>query len=62
MTYYAKLLFPVHGGNVLRRSFNRLVVGGLGWAMYPLKFLDKWLNRLPQAGVLANHFYVTAKK
>ena len=62
MTYYAKLLFPVHGGNGLRRNFNRLVVGGFGWAMYPFKYLDRWLNRLPQAGVLANHFYVTAKK
>jgi hypothetical protein len=30
--------------------------------MFPFKYLDKWLNHLPQAGVLANHFYVTAKK
>ena len=62
LTYYSKLIFPVHGGNQIRRGFNRLVAGALGWAMYPFKYLDKWINRLPQASVLANHFYVEAKK
>jgi SAM-dependent methyltransferase len=62
LTYYSKLLFPVHGGNPVLRGFNRLVAGAFGWAMYPFKYLDVWLNRLPQASVLANHFYLTAKK
>jgi SAM-dependent methyltransferase len=62
LTYYLKLIFPVHGGSTLRRSFNRLLVGSIGWALFPLKYLDFWLNRLPNAHVLANHFYVMAWK
>src|SRR5437867_3375661 len=62
LTYYLKLILPVHGGNSLHRNFNRLIVGALGWAMFPLKYLDVWLNRLPTAHVLANHFYVVARK
>jgi len=62
VTYYLKLILPVHGGSPLHRGINRLVVGALGWAMSPLKYLDVWLNRLPTAHVLANHFYVVARK
>ena len=61
-TYYLKLILPVHGGSPLRRGINRLIVGGIGWIIFPLKYLDAWLNRLPDADVLANHFYVVAKR
>jgi SAM-dependent methyltransferase len=60
--YYSKLIFPVHGGRPLRRSLNRLAAGAIGWAIYPFKFLDAWINRLPHADVLANHLYLTARK
>lgn len=59
LTYYLKLIFPVHPPT---HYFNRLLVGAACWAMYPLKYLDVWLNRLPQAHVLANHLYVSARK
>src|SRR5262249_42355069 len=62
ITYYVKLVFPVHGGNAVRRSFNRIVAGAAGWIMAPFKYLDIWFNRLPDAHVLANHLYVSAKK
>ena len=62
ITYYSKLIFPVHGGHTLRRGFNRLLVGGLGWAIAPFKYLDIWLNKSAHAHVLANHFYVSARK
>ena len=62
LTYYLKLFFPVHCGNPLRRAVNRLIVGAAGWAMFPLKYLDIWLNRLPNAHVLANHLYVVARR
>lgn len=62
MTYYAKLMFPVHGGNALRRWMNRAVVAAWAWGTAPLRYLDVWLNRLPEAHVLANHIFLIAKK
>ena len=62
MTYFGKLLFPVHASNVVIRWFNRGVMGLWGWTTWPLVYLDRWINRLPAAHVLANHFYVTAEK
>jgi SAM-dependent methyltransferase len=62
LTYYAKLFFPVHGGTPLRRNLNRLTVGAFGWAIAPFRYLDIALNQWPGAEILANHFYVTARK
>ena len=62
MTYYGKLIFPVHCANPVRRWFNRGIMGAFGWIAAPFRYLDRWLNRLPDAHVLANHFYVTARK
>ncbi len=62
MTYFGKLLFPVHTPNTARRWFNRGVMGLWGWGSWPLVYLDRWINRLPNAHILANHFYVTAEK
>ncbi|HET9217007.1 MAG TPA: methyltransferase domain-containing protein [Terriglobia bacterium] len=62
LTYYAKLIFPVHGGIAPVRWFNRIVVGAAGWLMAPLKYIDIVLNKSPNAHVLANHLYVTARK
>jgi SAM-dependent methyltransferase len=62
MTYYGKLLFPVHTGNLVLRWINRIIMGAFGWISYPLVQMDRWLNRLPDAHVLANHFWVRARK
>jgi SAM-dependent methyltransferase len=62
LTYYLKLILPVHCGNSFRRAANRLIVGAAGWIMFPLKYLDAWLNYVPDAHVLANHLYVSARK
>jgi len=62
LTYYAKLFFPVHGGNVARRWLNRALLGAWGWASSPLRYLDIWLNRRPDARILANHLYILAQK
>ena len=62
LTYYLKLFLPVHGGSVIRRGVNRIIVGAVGWLIFPLKYLDVWMNRLPSAHVLANHLYVVAKR
>jgi len=61
-TYYWKLIFPVHAANPVRRWFNRLVVGAWGWLTSPLRYLDRWLNRRPDAHTLANHLYILARK
>jgi SAM-dependent methyltransferase len=62
LTYYLKLFLPVHCENKVRRAANRIVVGAAGWLMFPLKYLDVWLNPLPGAHVLANHLYVSVRK
>ena len=62
LTYYLKLLMPVHCQNKVRRAANRFIVGAACWLMFPLKYLDIWLNRLPDAHVLANHLYVSVRK
>jgi SAM-dependent methyltransferase len=62
LTYYFKLFFPVHGGSTLRRGFNQTVVGAFGWIIAPFKYLDIVLNKRPSADILANHFYITARK
>ena len=62
LTYYVKLILPIHGGSTIRRNINRLIVGAIGWTIFPLKYLDIWLNRSPGADVLANHLYVVARR
>ena len=62
MTYYGKLIFPVHCTNPALRWLNRAIMGSFGWFTAPFRYLDHWLNRLPDAHILANHFYVTARK
>jgi SAM-dependent methyltransferase/uncharacterized protein YbaR (Trm112 family) len=62
LMYYAKLIFPVHGGNTVRRWLNRFLVGAFGWIIMPARYLDRWVNGLPNAHVLANHFYVSGRK
>ena len=62
MTYYGKLLFPVHAQNPVFRWVNRIIMGAFGWITFPLVYLDRWLNHLPDAHVLANHFWVRARK
>jgi len=34
----------------------------LAWILWPLRYLDLWLNRKLQAYVLANHMYALLRK
>ncbi|MBI4466578.1 MAG: class I SAM-dependent methyltransferase [Acidobacteria bacterium] len=61
-TYYWKLVFPVHARNPVRRWVNRALVAAWGWLSAPLRYLDVWLNRRPDAHTLANHLYLLARK
>ena len=55
---YLRLLVP--GGN---RRLPRAILNGLsGWATFPLKYLDLWLNRKPEAAHLAAAFYYLGRK
>ena len=62
LTDYAKLFFPVHARNPLARAFNRTLVGAFGWMTAPLKYLDAWLLRKPEAYKLADTVYLVARK
>lgn len=62
LTYYWKLIFPVHAPNPVRRWLDRALVAAWGWTTAPLRYLDVWLNRRPDAHTLANHLYILARK
>ena len=52
---YAKLLLPW-------RAWRVLIHGVLGWALFPLRYLDIWLLRTPRAGQMGNHCYLWLRK
>ncbi len=33
-----------------------------GWLLFPLRYLDRWLNRTPRAHLLANHVFLLARR
>jgi SAM-dependent methyltransferase len=41
---------------------GRVAYVALAWILWPLRYLDLWLNRKPQAYVLANHLYALLRK
>jgi SAM-dependent methyltransferase len=51
---YLKLLSPAF----LRRP----VYAMFGWILWPIRYLDIWLNKRPEARGLANHIYALARK
>lgn len=51
---YAKLIVP----SALRRPTYAL----LCWVIWPARYLDLWLNRKPEAHILANSIYILAQK
>jgi SAM-dependent methyltransferase/uncharacterized protein YbaR (Trm112 family) len=55
---YMHLLFP--GGNT---DIGRMLLNGIsGWLTFPLKYLDRWINRKPDAAHLAAAFYFLGRK
>src|SRR5580700_7208116 len=52
---YAKLLLPY-------RAWRVLAHGVLGWLLFPLRYLDLLLFRLPEARRIGNHCYVWLRK
>jgi SAM-dependent methyltransferase len=52
---YVKLLLPF-------RLWRVAVHGILGWILFPLRYLDLLLFRLPAAGRIGNHCYVWLRK
>jgi SAM-dependent methyltransferase len=51
---YAKVVSP--------KPFRKLSYVLLGWILWPLRYLDVWLNRKPEAQMLANHIYALVRK
>ena len=41
---------------------GKAVYAALGWFLFPLRYLDLWLNRRPSAHLLANHVFALARK
>ncbi len=55
---YLRLLIPGGDGRFVRTALN----GISGWLTFPLKYLDRWLNRKPEAATLAAAFYYLGRK
>jgi SAM-dependent methyltransferase len=51
---YVKLVSP--------RPFKKLAYAFCGWLVWPVRYMDTWLNNRSDARLLANHFYVLARK
>ncbi len=54
MIEYAKMLSP--------GPLQKPVYAMLGWIIWPLRYLDLWLNRKANAQILANHIYALVRK
>lgn len=51
----------VLSGQTYPRGYT-LIKGGVTGLLFPLKYLDRWVNRFPEAHRLAATFYVSARK
>lgn len=51
---YCRILVPARLGKV--------AYAVAGWVLWPLRYLDVWLNRKPDAHVLANRIYILGRK
>lgn len=51
---YCRILAPVSLGRVAHAAAN--------WLLWPLRYLDRWLNRKPNAHILANAIYILVEK
>jgi SAM-dependent methyltransferase len=55
---YLRLLVPGGNGRFLRPVLN----GISGWLTFPIKYLDLWLNRKPEAANMSAAFYYLGRK
>ena len=51
---YCRILAP--------KSLGKVAYAAANWMVWPLRYLDLWLNRKPNAHILANCIYVLARK
>ncbi len=52
---YNKVLFG-------EKTLGKAAYAAAGWLLFPLRYLDWWLNRRPGAHLLANHVFLLARK
>lgn len=51
---YCRILAP--------KSLGKVAYAAANWMVWPLRYLDVWLNRKPAAHIMANAIYVLARK
>jgi SAM-dependent methyltransferase len=51
---YCRILVP--------QSLGKAAYAAANWVVWPLRYVDLWLNRKPNAHILANSIYVLARK
>lgn len=51
---YCRILVP--------SSVGRVAYAAANWLLWPLRYLDRWLNRKPNAHILANAIYILVEK
>ena len=44
------------------KTLGQAAYAAAGWLLFPLRYLDRWLNRRPTAHLLANHVFLLARK
>ena len=44
------------------RPLRKPAYAAAGWLVWPFRYLDVWLNRRPDAHVLANSIYALVRK
>ena len=51
---YCRILAPA--------SLGKAAYAAANWVVWPLRYVDRWLNRKPNAHILANSIYILARK
>ena len=51
---YCRILAP--------KSLGKVAYAAANWVVWPLRYLDRWLNRRPDAHIMANCLYILARK
>ena len=59
---YSGLFFCEYCRIVAPATIGKIAYTAANWLVWPLRYLDLWLNRKPNAHILANTLYILVEK